>query len=364
MSYIQRLNHLRAFSQELNVNAIFITTPANLSYFSGFIPLDVTDREAYILVTKTNAYIFTSALYIDEVKTYVSDYTIIEITADLPFHKRLAAIIKKENIMTIGFEEHNLTFSEHDRLKKEAIKLLPTTINHLRVKKDTQEIAYIRRACEIGDQAFSSVLGLIKPGITEEDLAFELELFMRKHKTIPSFPTIVGFGPHAAIPHHVTGTTPLSKNQFILMDFGVKYQNYCSDMTRTVFIGTPSLEQKKLYDAVLNSQQVAIDYIEKQYREQKPIKASKADALSREILEKKGFSSFPHSLGHGIGIQVHERPSLSPYSSDLLETGMVFSVEPGIYQQNHVGIRIEDLVVLDKKNATMLTQSSRKLISL
>lgn len=343
---------------------MFITSPSNLSYFSGFHPLEVTEREAYVFITPSHAFIFTSALYAAEVKEYVTDYELIEISADNPFSKRFASIVQSEKLNRVGFEEHNITYAEYAKLKKEQIPFVPTDITHLRQQKDADEISHIAQACAIGDNAFTAILKKIKPGITEEEIAFELELSMRKQKTIPSFPTIVAFGTNAAIPHHVTGKTKLQKNEFILLDFGVKYQAYCSDMSRTIFFGTPSKKQKDMYHAVLQSQQKAITYLEKLWSQNKEIKGSEVDRQSREYLQKNGYPSFPHSLGHGIGLQVHELPSLSPYATQLLQQGMVFSIEPGIYEVNSVGIRIEDLVVLEKDRVTLLTKSSRNLITI
>ncbi len=343
---------------------MFITSPSNLTYFSGFIPLDISEREAYICITPKHAYIFTSALYSAEVKTYVTDYELIEISAQNTFSKQFTQIIHTEKLNHVGFEENNVTYAEFMKLKKDQIPFYPTDISHLRIRKDTEEISHITNACAIGDSAFSSLLEKIHVGITEEEVAFELELFMRKQKAIPSFPTIVAFGANAAIPHHVTGKTMLQKNEFILLDFGVRYQRYCSDMSRTIFFGKPTKKQIEMYHAVLNSQQQAITYLEDQWQQKKEIIASEVDKISRSYLLKHGYPSFPHSLGHGIGIQVHESPSISPYSSQRLQQGMVFSIEPGIYDVGSVGIRIEDLVTLEKNSVSLLTKAPRHLITL
>lgn len=348
----------------MHIDAMFITAPTNLTYFSGFIPLDVTEREASIIITPTKQYIFTSALYADEVKAYVTDYQLIEVRAEYPLHKGLADLCTKEHIRTIGFEERNLTFAEYQKVLCKTVTFTACDINHLRIIKDTQEIAAISKACAIGDQAFTTILDQITLGMTEKDLAWMLEDVMRKQHTSPSFPTIAGFGKNAAVPHHVTADTQLEKNQFILMDFGVKANGYCSDMTRTIFFGTPTIVQEKRYLAVYDSQQAAIDYVQKTARLKKPIQASRVDKRSRDSLIKKGFPSYPHSLGHGIGLQVHEPPSLSPYSEDVLTEGMVFSIEPGIYYPGYEGIRIEDLGILKNDSLSLLTTSPRTLIIL
>ena len=371
MNYTKRIYHLREFLKQQNLDAVFITSPANLIYYSGFQPLDITDREAYLLITRHHAYILTSPLYAAEVKKYVKDFELKETSGEYPLLHVLEDIAQKENLQIIGFEEYNLLYSEYQKFIPLVKKFLPISINHLRIHKDQEELVNIKKACEIGDHAFDFVLGKIKPGITERELAFQLELFMRKQYTLPSFPTIVAFGANAAIPHHVTNDQKLTNNNFVLMDFGVKYNNYCSDMSRTIFAGTPSSEQKKMYQAVLESQQLAIEYM---INKKNPpvegtkgwvfydIKAADVDHIARNHLIEQGYPSFPHSLGHGIGIQVHEQPGVSPHSHDLLQEGMVFSVEPGMYVPDSFGIRIEDLIAIEKNEVTLLTKAPKELI--
>jgi len=186
---------------------------------------------------------------------------------------------------------------------------------------------------------------------------------------VVSFPPIVAFGKNSSIPHHQTGDSILGpesssgrEGQIILLDFGVKYDDYCSDMTRTVFFGKPSKEQQKIYETVLSAQQKAVDYINKTLKSGKKIWASKVDIAARDYIISKGFPTIPHSLGHGIGLEVHEHPSLSPKSKEDLKSGMVFSIEPGIYIPNLGGVRIEDLFVLENQQLRALTGSSKALI--
>lgn len=360
----KRINKLRDFLIEKNLDAMLITSVANLMYFSGFIPLDITDREAYVFITRSNAYILTSKLYADEVKVYVKDHILKEISASHTITTSIAHIITDEKLETVGFEEQNLTYAEYQRLANENTQLFPTSINHLRIAKDAEEVSFIAKACSIGDKTFDFILNKIKVGVTEKEIAFEMEMFMRKLQVFPSFPTIVAFGPNAAIPHHVTGDQKLESNTFVLLDFGVKYKNYCSDMTRTVFVGTPSPRQKKIYEAVLDGQKLAIEHIENIYFQKEIVHASEADSIARNHIIEQGYPSFPHSLGHGIGIQVHEAPSLSPNSHDTLESGMVFSVEPGIYITDDIGVRIEDLVAIVDNEVKVLTNAPNELITL
>lgn len=362
MNYKKRIHHLRNFIQLQKLEGIFISNPTNLIYFSGFKPLSFSEREAYLLITKKNAYIFTSKLYSEEVKKYILDYQLIELSSEYSSSTALAHIIKKEGIASIGFEEHNLTYAEYYRLSKKIKSFIPKSIDEQRIIKDTEEVTNIENACQIGDKAFEHIYSFIKPGISEKELSFELEKFIRSQNAAPSFPTIIAFGDNAAIPHHVTGERILEKNEFVLMDFGVLSNFYCSDMTRTVFVGKPSPRQLKTYNTVLESQQKAIDFIQKSYEESHLVNAKNADLAARTYIIEKGFPSFPHSLGHGIGLQVHEYPSLSPYSTDTLTEGMVFSIEPGIYIPGEIGVRIEDLATLTKEHMRLLTKSHRTLL--
>ncbi|HSA83841.1 MAG TPA: M24 family metallopeptidase, partial [Patescibacteria group bacterium] len=245
----------------------------------------------------------------------------------------------------------------------------------LRITKTPEEIAKIKKACEIGDKAFSYILEQIKPEMTELQIAALLEIFIKTHGAEISFPSIVAFEENAAIPHHKTGNKKLKINNLILIDFGVKYNNYCSDMTRTIFFGKPKNEQKQAYETVLKAQQNAIQYYTREIKRTKNVTASQLDKVAREHIISQGYPSIPHSLGHGIGLQVHEAPRLSPTSKETLAEGMVFSIEPGIYLpalpvrqaggrqvSPGFGIRIEDLFAIQNNKLIQLTKSQQKLL--
>lgn len=215
--------------------------------------------------------------------------------------------------------------------------------------------------------------------MTEKEVARKMELYAKEKDADMSFPTIVAFGPHAAIPHHHTSDQRLKDHDCILLDFGVRYQEYCSDMTRTIFLGEPTDEQKNVYETVLAAQQKSVEYISKalaschseQSEESRDPSANRpldnrphaaiADRVARKYIESQGFASIPHSLGHGIGLEVHEAPSLSPSSEDTLVDGMVFSIEPGIYLNGKFGVRIEDLFTIQNGKLCQLTHSSSTL---
>jgi len=331
----------------------------------------------------------------------------------------LIELSKKESLLRIGFEADNITVSEYTNLstkggsasggKNTTISYVPVNLNNIRSIKDKEEIEAITKACTLGDQAFSYILKEVKPGITEIELAFLLETYIREKGAKISFEPIVAFGPNSAIIHHLSDETKLKAKDNILFDFGVKIDNYCSDMSRTVFIGKVSNEQKKIYETVRIAQEKSFEYIsgrnhviasEAKQSSQSVIPdsdpgsihidsrlrgndnveiknnshndsqknlmaifANKIDQAARDYVMKNNYLNFPHS-SHGIGIEIHEAPSLSPASTEVIKPGMVFSVEPGIYIPGFMGVRIEDIVTMTEKGPKILTTSPREIIVL
>ncbi len=356
MSHIEKAQQILL---ENNLDGLFISSPLQIGYVTNFFGISPTERESFVLVTKNACYILTSPLYFEDAKKTSPDCIPVELSVDVSWVEAVEQIANKEKLQRIGFEEYNLTVSEYKYLSSKQPNLTPVTIKNLREIKDIAEIEAIKKACQIGDEAFTKILDIIKPGISEKDIAFQLESIIRDNKSLPSFPTIVAFGPHAAVPHHRSSDTILEKNNFVLMDFGVQFENYCSDMTRTIYVGHISDSEKKLYYTVKDAQQKAFEYVQSTNNPN----AQQADKIARDYIVSQGYPQFPHSLGHGIGLEVHEAPSLSPYSKDVLKPGMVFSIEPGIYIPNNTGVRIEDLVAISS-SPTLLTLSSRDLIIL
>ncbi len=220
------------------------------------------------------------------------------------------------------------------------------------------KLSSTKKACKITDLAFAHILKRIKLSTTEKELAREINKFIRSHGAKLAFPTIVAFDKNSSEIHHKPTNKKLSKNQFIMFDFGAKFNGYCSDMSRTVFFGKATKEQKKIYNTVLTAQKMAIDKI-------KPnCKTYEIDKIAREYIYKKGFNPIPHSLGHGVGKKVHEDPKISPASADVLKNEDIFTIEPGIYIKNYGGVRIEDMLVLTAKSPKLLTTSPKHLIEL
>lgn len=371
-----RLTKIKDELQKQKFDAILVSSIPNITYLTGFSGFSAEEREAFILITKNAQYILTDKRYKDEIKNYITDLKLEEVSSTIPYRIALEKLIKKHKIKKLGVEETNIKVSEY----KSLLKILPSSslinfgIDENRSVKDQNEINVIQKACKLTDQAFVYILKKIKPGITEKELADDLEFFIKKHGAELAFPSIVAFGKHSAVPHHNSNNEKLKTKDIILLDFGAKVPaspsqgggNYCSDMTRVVFLGKATDEQKKVYEIVLEAQKQAMDFLNhKSYILNQNIKAFDVDKAAHDYIRKKGFGkNIFHSLGHGVGLEIHEAPRLSPKSKEILKPNMVFTIEPGIYLPNKFGIRIEDTVVLEGKGLKILTKSSKEISEL
>ena len=239
-------------------------------------------------------------------------------------------------------------------------RMLGDALSSFRKIKSPEELDRMERAERIGDEAFSYILNELKPGVTELQIAAKLEYFMRSHGAEgTSFDTIVASGYHSAMPHAVPTEKPLENGDFVTMDFGCRYQGYCSDMTRTVVIGKADPRQKEIYQIVLEAQQAALEGL------RPGMTGTEGDRLARDVIEKAGYGEyFGHGLGHSVGLEIHEKPALSTRDETVLLPGMIETVEPGIYIPGFGGVRIEDMVVLTETGIRNLTTSPKELIEL
>ena len=358
------LAKLRKEIKNNKLDAILISSVPNIIYLTNYSGFSKEEREAYLFITKNEQHILPDGRYTTAVKALIPDFKLIEISPKNPANELLKKIKVKYRIKKLGIEENNLTYKEYKEISSCFDDLNHFSLTNLRTIKDEKEISKIEKACRLGDETFNYILKKIRLGVSEKDVANKIEFFIKKNGGDLSFPTIVAFGKNSAIPHHQASDQRLTtKDQVILLDFGVKLDNYCSDMTRTIFFGSANAEFKKMYNTVLKTQTKAIEMLNTKYLIHNT-KASSIDKVARDYIISKGYPSIPHSLGHGVGIEVHENPHLSPKSKDILKEGMVFSIEPGIYLPNSGGVRIEDLVVLEKKGPRLLTHSLRNLIEL
>lgn len=372
-------------------DALLITNPTNIRYLTGFVGAAPEEREAYLLIFADQAYLFTNRLYREQAKAigllncYIvkllktkNQLKIVEISRENPLSEELAKLTSQLGIKTLGFEETDLTVSELTKLKKElnGVKLIPTQgrAEELRMIKRDDEIEYIRKAAKLTDQCFDYILGKLKPGLTEVEIAWEIESYIRIRGAGLAFSPIVAFGSNTSQPHYdpkrsdlLRLKSPTLQNQdIILLDFGAKVNGYCSDMTRVIFIGKPKDEWVRTYEAVLDAQQAALKYLHLEgVKAHLPGGArrsgAQADRIAKNIIKKSGFPAYPHSLGHGVGLDIHESPRLTIKKDAVLKPGMVVSIEPGIYEEGSYGIRIEDLVFLKKDGVDVFSQTSKLL---
>jgi Xaa-Pro aminopeptidase len=354
----QRLSRLRNHFDEAGIDALLVFSPENRRYLSGF-----TGSSGYLLLTGEEALLFTDFRYTEQASAQAPDCRIVK-HGPKPFED-IAAYVRKQGIRALGFEQDHVTYATYKRVKNllQQVSLVPASglVERLRRCKDEAEIEIIREAAKIADAAFSHILSFLRPGVTEREVALELEMFMRKNGASgSSFETIVASGSRSSLPHGVASDKVLEKGDFVTLDFGAYYKGYCSDLTRTVSLGQPREERlKEIYEIVLQAQTHALSCI------RAGMTGKEADALARDWIAERGYGEhFGHSLGHGIGLAIHEDPRLSSLSEDLLEPGMVVTVEPGIYLPNVGGVRIEDDVVITENGLEVLTHSPKELLVL
>ena len=312
----------------------------------------------YVITDKNGTAFYTDTRYLEGAVKSLSGSGITVKKYEAP----LSELIKNYN--EIAVPKGRMLYNDYEQLKSYGFNLvdsLPAFTEAMSVKEE-YELENIKQACNIADRAFEALLELIKEGMSENDLAALLEYLMRKFGASgTSFDTIVAFGENSSIPHHETGMRKLAYGDIILIDFGCKYGGYCSDCTRTLLFGDDNkhTEFKASYEKVLEAHMLVKEKVTC------GMTGKEADAVARDYLDKYGLGKFfTHSLGHGIGINVHEHPFISPKSDNKLLNGMVFSDEPGVYLEGEYGIRIEDSVMLEKGKVVSLTDSDKKLIIL
>lgn len=361
-----RIKQLQDAISKHEIDALLITSNYNIAYLSGILAFSIEERDARILVTKQDIFLFTDARYTEMAKNQSPFITLLEISSEKPFSKLLGKTLENKNIKSLGFEEENITYKETsdlgERLKN--VELIPTVeiAESLRTTKDNNEVENIKKACELADKGFEFILKYLKPGVTELETKRNLEDFIRDSGGEISFPSIVAFGKNSAIPHHLSSNSKLLTPSIILLDFGAKVNGYCSDMTRTVFIGQPNQQCAKIYKAVKEAQEVAIEYLKTHMKNDFELK--KTQGLANSHLRTLGFSDIPHSLGHGVGLQVHESPHVSPSTDEGVQPGTIITVEPGIYMPNFGGVRIEDTALITESGLELLTKSPKDFISI
>ncbi len=350
----KRVERLRGLLRRERLDGFVVTNLPNVRYLCGY-----TGSNGLMLVTRGDCWFYTDFRYQEQIETEVKGCRKRVLKRDLvssppPEWGR--------SYRRLGVEEGHTTLGRFRQLRKQFPKarLVPMRdlVLELRRTKETAEVEAIAEAQRITDHVFQDVLKMVKPGVRERDLAIEIESQFRRHGEV-AFDSIVASGPNAAKPHAGFSDRKLRKGDALTFDIGCRLRGYCSDMTRTVFVGKAPAELRKVYEIVFEAQRRALGTI-------KPgVAAKAADAAARDYITEEGYGKqFGHSLGHGVGIEVHEMPTLAATSKETLAPGDVVTVEPGIYIPGTGGVRIEDMVHVTETGCTNLTRSPKRFIEL
>jgi len=361
MDYSARQKKLREHLATTRFDALLISHLPNIRYLCGF-----TGSAGLLLVEQAGSVFFSDVRYDtqahDEVK---AAKVVIARKAVLPaLGVFLASRRRRARGWTIGIEAEHFTIAEKKRLTKlrpsgVAWKDAPSVVERARMIKDDEEIARIRAAVKLGAKLFDRALEVIRPGVKEAEVAAEMEYAARRAGAAEmSFPTIIASGARSALPHGRASDQPIAPGGFVVCDFGVILAGYCSDQTRTVWVGTSSDDARQAYEAVREAQQAAIDAV------RPGATTGEVDEAARKVLRKAGLGRyFTHSTGHGVGLEIHEAPRVATGQTETLKPGMVITIEPGVYFPGKWGVRIEDMVVVTASGCDVLTPTSKEFLA-
>jgi len=349
-----KIKLLRARLRKECLDGLILSSPDNISYLTGY-----RSRDSYFMLTAQKNIYLTDFRYTAEAKNALKHTAVEQINGN-PF-KKISAICRNLRLKCLGFEERYLSFAEYRKLRKElpdSLGLAPLggLVESLRQIKTDEEIEKIKKAVQISIKAFGFIQDYLKPGIKEIEAAGELERFIRYHNASDSaFNIIVASGPNSAFAHHITSERKLKANEPVLIDLGVEYCGYKSDLTRVLFLGKMSILAKEIYRIVRQAQEQALISVQ-------PGKTcAEIDGAARSFIENKGYGGFfGHGLGHGVGLEIHEEPHIERKQRQILQPGMVFTVEPAIYLPGKFGIRLEDMVLVTKKGSEVLSGALNK----
>lgn len=349
----QRMEKLRRVMQEKELDAFLITKAENIFYLSGF----TGGSDARLLIDAREAIILTDGRYLEQAEHECPGWTIIE--EKPPGWGELSRLARR--IEKLGFEAHDISYQVYSQLEQTLpSELMPqeNMVEMLRAYKEPGELHRLRESARIGDEVFRELLGHIRAGASEAQLARQISFLLReKGCSKESFDTIVLAGEHAALPHGHPGQRLLAEGDMLTMDFGGFFEFYAGDMTRTVAVGKASERFQTLYRVLLDAQMAALDTVKN------GVEARQVDRAARDVLQKADLESyFKHSTGHGLGLEIHEYPSLSQRSGAVLYENMVVTIEPGIYIPGWGGIRIEDTVVVQSNGCEIITRSDKGLL--
>lgn len=352
--YEARQGSVRKIMDDHHLDAILFSSLENIRYLCGF-----TGSDGAMVVTSKDSFFLTDSRYWTQAEEEVKGSQIVHYRKKLD---RLASLLVDSKLKNIGFESTSLAFSSHQVLLEKSangVRLIPLEreIKNLRAVKDPQELNLIRRAMDIASRSFLHLLSRMKEGTVEREMALEMEFFMKREGAeVIGFDIIIASGKRSALPHGKASQKRIEKGDLVLIDYGSRFQGYHSDETCMVVCGDPSAEQKKIYQIVKEAHDKAIGLI------RPGVSFQEVDRAARDHIRECGYGDyFGHGLGHGVGLAVHEEPTVNSENGELLQEGMVFTVEPGIYIPDRGGVRLEDMVLVTSKGAEVLTYLPKEL---
>ena len=349
----ERIDRIKKVLRENHLDGILITSLENIHYLSGF-----TGSDAALVMTENKGYFLTDSRYTTQAGEEVSGFELIEYKKKV---EGLSDLMNELGLRGIGFEAQNLTYGTHKELAEKVsggeFISIDERVRNIRAVKDDEEIERIKRSIDIASKSLRENLWRVKPGSQEREIALELEFSMRRNGGDGiSFDTIIASGNRSALPHGKPSEKMIQKGDFVIIDFGVQHQGYYSDETCTFFCGKPNRRQKEVYQVVKDAHDRTIASV------RPGRKAMELDAIARGWIEDAGYRAyFGHMTGHGVGLAVHENPVIGPENRGVVEEGMIFTVEPGIYIPGWGGVRIEDMVLVTGNGCEVLTNLSKEI---
>jgi Xaa-Pro aminopeptidase len=359
MNHSVRLRRLQAVISEHRLNVLIVIHLPNVHYMCGF-----TGSAGVLLVSARDKVLFTDGRYTEQARRETKGAK-VKIVKQSPLLAAAEWLGNRKNLRRVGIEAGHVTVADRTTLSKvlgRGFSLLsaPPLVEPMRMIKDSDEVTRIRSACQLGVELFATIRANLVPGIPESQVAGELELAARKFGAEQmSFPTIIAAGARSALPHGRASSAPIPARGFVVCDFGVILAGYCSDMTRTVHMGSPTPDARAAYEGVREAQQAALDAV-------KPgVTAGEVDHAARKLLYNRKLGKyFTHSTGHGVGLEIHEAPRVAAAQKEVLRPGMVITIEPGIYIPGKWGVRIEDTVVVTETGCEILTTCPKDLLTI
>jgi Xaa-Pro aminopeptidase len=371
--FTSRIKNLKSLLNKKNLSTLIILKDENIYYLTGFYGLKST---SILVIAKNTIYLIVSPIYFEYARKSIeksiknSDIDISIVCYKKDRFKKLQDILEGYDFKVVCIEGKNISYADFKKLEKilnrqgKKIKSCDGIVEELRILKDEDEISKIKKACSIADKAFQSLIGQSEHKIeelTEIEITFYIEGLMVKNGSEGrAFDIITAYGKNSSMPHYLPQNMRI-RNGIILLDFGCKYEHYCSDITRTLFIGDKKIsnEFKKIYDIVLEAQLMAIDKC------REGVRASELDGIVRKFISSKGYGrNFNHGLGHGVGLEIHEEPVVGQVNKEVLKENMVVTIEPGIYIENFGGVRIEDTVLVKKNTCEVLNEARKDFLIL